>query len=377
MTIVQTFNLAKEFSDLKIIYHNIYSTTDILSFQLDVLKSIRILSNLSQFIRNKMNIFSNYIPSDLLKNIFSFLPNIYSFSSLAICKNWHRILTNYLKIIFFSKLPMNYYMKDCILVDDYIGRITNNGKYIFTRGSHSKKCYDNNLKLISTISGYCRLISVNDKYLLHSDYSFLDYTTYFELYSLSERKTIRKWHDYRCYISDFVIYDKYICIVDRKKFYIHDFYGQLLKEWRLNVNKDFFKSKVYIAISNGEIFLSVTDRDYIQVLSFDGNPLRTIKIRNNNQNEKYFVGSIAICNNIICISAFKSNKIFVFECSGAFLFQINCHFEISFITLMGNRLYATSHYDKSIIIYDLLCEKDKKLVEKISNKKIRRLISNY
>jgi hypothetical protein len=369
MTIVQTFNFTKELFDLKIFYQNIYSTTDILSFQLDVSKSIKLLSNLSKIIRNKRNVFSNYIPSDLLKNIFSFLPNRFSFSSLSICKNWYRILSHFLKIVFFSKLPTDYYMKDYILTNEYVNRITNNGKHIFVCGNNNKKCYDNNLNLISTIDGYCRLISVNDKYLLHSDHSFSDYTTYFELYSLSEQRTIKKWHDNRRYISDFSIYGKYICIVDRKKFYIYDFDGQLLKEWKLNVNKNFMKSNLYIAISNDEIFLSVSDRDYVQVFSLDGKPLRKLKIENDSPDEKYFTGSITICNNIICISAYRSNKIFVFECSGAFLFRINCHLKINYVTLMSKRLYVTCYYDKTIIIYDLLYNEDKKLVKKISNKR--------
>jgi hypothetical protein len=341
MTVVETFDFTKEFYNLEITYQNICTTHCILSFQLEVSKSIKILSNLLRIVRNKKNIFSD-IPADLLGCVFSFLPKKYIISNFSICKKWNDMLIRYSKMKLFSNLPTNLHLENNLLVRrEYLRDITSNDNYIFVLSCNHIDYYDNNLRLVSTINADVMLIAANNEYLL------CYYPKCAKLYSLSEKKFVEKFK-LEYFISGLTMCSKYIYFVSGKKIYIYNFDGHLLKTWELNINKTFY-SHTNISVNNDEIFLTIPNLFDVSVFSSNGKLLRKICCNNHCLGEKYKPNNVLVSNNTIYLTTF--GQILVFDYFGNFLFYVKSNSYTNLITLLNNNLYISGTDCESIRIY--------------------------
>jgi len=356
MTVIETFNFSKDLSDLRTSYQNIYYGNDTFLFLFEVSKSIIILSNFLEIVRNKRNIFSNNMSSDLLKNICSFLPVRYISSCPGVCKNWNSILSDFSKIKLFSKLPTNYYMKNNIFLNESIAGIKTNDKNIFTSNYDSIKIYDNNLELISTIDVHAPIFAVNNEYLLFK------HEEYIKLFSLDRKKIIKQWEENNKTIG-LAIHNQYIYCIDRKKSYIYDFDGRLLRQWDLGIKKNNYNYENDIANGNDEIFVTFPQLGYIKVFSLEGKLLRNIKCYNNHLDKTYVPIKIIISNNVIYVTTTKINIIMAFDYKGKFFFQIDNHVNISFIAHLNDRLYVKNMNNRFILIYNLLYDDIRKNIK--------------
>jgi hypothetical protein len=348
MSIVKTFNLKKDFSDLETAYKNIYDSDNILSFQLGISKSIKILSYLAKFVRNKTNIFSKNMPTDLLIHIFSFLPKKYMFSNLRTCKIWNKILTNPVQIILY-KHPIDYNINNDSIGYLWTKRIEHNDKYIFISNLANIKCYNENLEIVSTIDIYESLFATNNNYLCYCTPEGC-----VSLYSFKKKKIVAEW---TCrFVVTLSMSEKYICITYTQGFNVYDFKGCLLKTWGLKIHD--IHGNVNIAMNDDEIFLTDLIFDYIQVFSCDGKFLRKIDCYNPYLKKSYKPRYITISNNIICVTSSGGHNILVFHYNGKFLFQINSCNLLSYITCFKNKLFA-SCYSGTVSIYNLLYNKKK------------------
>jgi len=348
MSIITSFNFDKKIFNLKTSYQNIYTTNDILLFQLEVLKSLKILSYLLQTTRDKRNIFANNMPSDLLLYIFSFLPRRYVFSNSSICKNWNSIFANFLKIKFPPRFPIGYnplrhYKK---IFDKNYKKIINNNKNIFFLYDDYISCYDNNLKFVSIFDIVICSAAVNNEYLLC-------YFSEFKLYSFSEKKIVKKWKNNNYHITDLAMCEKYIYIINEKNIIILDFDGKLIKQWDFQVEN--YDSLINITINNDEIFITDSRCTYIKVFSFHGKLLRRIKCYNSYLKKSYEPFYITISDNIIYITTHFNNVIMVFDYDGNFIFNIDSLEPLYDIISSGNQLYVSN--DESIFSCNLLYNK--------------------
>lgn len=110
--------------------------------------------------------------------------------------------------------------------------------------------------------------------------------------------------------------------------------------------------------------MSVPGHNFIQVFSFDGEELEDIELCDDGLIGDFYIQNIAIHNNIIYLTTYDSNEIFVFDYCGNYLFKIDCNFYQKIITVTNSNLYVSSNsFDSNfVIIYELLY--DDKFTEK-------------
>jgi len=342
MTVVTTLNLDQNLSDLKIAYQNIYTTNCEFSFQLEVLKSLKILSELLQIVRNKRNIFSK-IPKDLLEYVFSFLPKEQIFRNLIICKNWFKMLGTHLEN-FSSKLPISLQFEHSFEIDNHIKRIKNNDNHIFISCYQKTRCYDNNLKLISTFSTNDSEFAVNNKYLCCYD------NLYVKLYSLNEKKFIRDICSYS-FVQGLTICKKYIYVVAENKVHIYNFYGKLLSRWEFKM--DFFYFRIIISVYDDEIFLAGSYSNQINVFSFEGKLLRNIYFHS----KIHLLKNLTISNNVIYVTT--NENVLIYNSYGKFLFQVINTKNADKIGILENKIFVSSEYNNIIYIFNLIYDTNK------------------
>ena len=344
MTVATYFNLNQQLVDLKTTYQNISTTNCELFFQLQVSKSIKILSYLLQFVRNKRNIFSCNITTNILIYIFSFLSKENMISNFTICKNWNSILINFSKNKQFSKLAINRPFVKYLLSNEVNCIIKSNDKYVYIPSYSGIKYYNNCLESINTINVRSSLFATNNRFLCYYEEKSI------KLYSFYEEKTVRAWNSSNSVIG-LAICEKYFYFADSKNFLnICDFDGHILKKWKLKTEN--MSGKINIGVNKNEIFL-IDSKPCIQVFSFDGILLREIKCYNNYLKQLYVPEDIAISNKTIYVTTKSNKQILVFNCNGDFISQISCNNPTNNITCFKEYLLVSNKSDGFVSVYDL------------------------
>jgi len=186
MSIITNLNLEKNFLNLKNNIEKMESLHDLLSFQIIISDSVKIMSLMSQLIKNKNNLFGKNILKESLINIISFLPIKYVSKCKNVCKLWLKNLKNNLAKKILLPTPKIFYHNgffDVKFCPRTIFKIKND-IYI---NNHINVCKISTKKdkfITTNINLYRDIIYSNDRYICMSSYQVINiYSLEMELIS--------------------------------------------------------------------------------------------------------------------------------------------------------------------------------------------------
>mgnify|MGYP001482873200 CR=1 FL=1 len=351
MSVITTFKIENEFSNLEENIKKLKLLNNSITFQIIIKESIKLLSSLSQVIEKECNLFGKKIAKELLINIISFLPCEYALICRRVCMDWQKYLKSELSKKILLSIPKNIHYLELLYVGSRQRTMTKikNDIYICNLYDFSK-INTKNFKIIKeqNIKFHTDMIYSNNNFICTRR------SREIKIYSLNMELVNSIPTEYSCGLA--IDNNNNIFISTNKKLHIYNLDGKLINSWNLEFKLDGQKSR-RMAFNGNEIYMVDTPFNRICVFSYKGELIRSWGSYGDKPGELKDPWGICIYKDIIFVVDTGNKRIQAFTCFGKFILEYKhkTAIDIADIVIVNDYIYLTDwsvyHVSKFKIIY--------------------------
>ena len=348
MSLISIFEVGKEYSHLEDNIKKLKLAKDLLTYCKITDECIKLLSFISQIIREKKNLYGKNIIIELFLNIFSFLPLENIFICKNVCKSWQQCLKSNMAKNILPQIPENMHYLESSCVNLKVCKLSKIKKDIYVYDHYfMHKLNKENLELDNTnnINLKIDMMSSNDNYICIK--KLYQHDIYVFSHDIKLIKKIENRESQRCLVIDdddnviILDYNNEMCIYNIEENTIK----KIKLEWNINV------SHIRMATRGKVIYIISRWTHHVDVFSHNGKKIITWGGVGSEPGKFMYPYGIQIYKDIIYIADSGNRRIQMFTLYGKFVseYKINKSEDLSDIIIMNDHVYVSDWKGSNII----------------------------